>query len=350
MSTSVANNLARIWQMSGLSAPTEEHLNSVAGSQSEMPWYVRLFAAAGALLASSLLLAFLFISEAVNTPTGSMVVGLLLLGGGCFASFARPSTPLGESVLPALLIPGQILVYTGFGRLSESIQSVGAFGVVLSAALLLLCRNQLQRFLSGLGIFAFGALLSATGELKESIYFWTILAGLCLPLFYALQSRWNHLPGAFDFSGPVGAALSLALLGLNVASSFTGGVVLRHRWLPAVAMLIILLAMLYYSFHVRLQCRPTTTLGICLAVGIVLAPTYMNSGISGALLVVLVGFAYRVRLIAVLGLLSLVGFVSLYYYSLELTLLQKSLALMGSGGLLLVGSLVLHLLPRRVQQ
>ncbi len=63
---------------------------------------------------------------------------------------------------------------------------------------------------------------------------------------------------------------------------------------------------------------------------------FVIPGLSGAVLLLMVGFAVRQRPLMGLGILSIVGFVSWYYYQLNITLLTKSMLLGGLGVVLLL--------------
>lgn len=63
---------------------------------------------------------------------------------------------------------------------------------------------------------------------------------------------------------------------------------------------------------------------------------FVIPGLSGATLLLLLGFAVRQSQLLVLGALSMVGFVSWYYYQLDLTLLTKARLLGGLGVILLL--------------
>jgi len=59
-------------------------------------------------------------------------------------------------------------------------------------------------------------------------------------------------------------------------------------------------------------------------------------GIGLATIILFVGYAHGNRVLAGLGIFSLVVYLMYYYYSLQLTLLEKSVWLICGGGLLLV--------------
>jgi uncharacterized membrane protein len=70
----------------------------------------------------------------------------------------------------------------------------------------------------------------------------------------------------------------------------------------------------------------------------------MAPGLASALLILLLGFAAGSRILAALGILSLLGFVAHFYYSLHASLLEKS-GVLALTGLSLLAS---HFLLRRL--
>ncbi|MGM8892335.1 DUF4401 domain-containing protein, partial [Psychrobacter sp. 1Y1] len=64
-------------------------------------------------------------------------------------------------------------------------------------------------------------------------------------------------------------------------------------------------------------------------------------GLLSAVLILIVGFYVGERLIFSLGLLGIVSFVAWYYYSMQVTLLEKSIGLLALGVILLVAKLLL---------
>jgi hypothetical protein len=69
---------------------------------------------------------------------------------------------------------------------------------------------------------------------------------------------------------------------------------------------------------------------------VILAPTIMAPGISGSLLIILLCFMVNYKTGFTLGILSLISFVSLYYYDLGYSLFTKSWMMMGTGLLFLI--------------
>ncbi|WP_299806109.1 DUF4401 domain-containing protein [uncultured Shewanella sp.] len=66
------------------------------------------------------------------------------------------------------------------------------------------------------------------------------------------------------------------------------------------------------------------------------------TGLSASLLVLIIGFYVKERLITVLGIVGILSFIAWYYYNLQLPLLDKSIWLAALGSLLLLAKLLLN--------
>ena len=193
------------------------------------------------------------------------------------------------------------------------------------------------------------------------------LSQLILPLLIvSLMLVWSQLyrwPQCYQRLRVLGYALSLNLLCANFALSDMG------RWmdLPEVlmafdarfsqylAVAMVLLSALWLIHHVfnQLSTQPielTNTaqlsrvkfIAILSAILISLLSIPM-AGISTALLMLLLGYFYNEFKLLALAIGALVSFIGLYYYSLHISLFDKSLWLMASGVVLLLIRLTMAL-------
>jgi uncharacterized membrane protein len=70
--------------------------------------------------------------------------------------------------------------------------------------------------------------------------------------------------------------------------------------------------------------------------------TIKAPGVGPAVAILVVGYANGNRVLAGLGILALLGYLSQYYYALHATLLEKSIILLCTGTALLLTRLALH--------
>ena len=82
-------------------------------------------------------------------------------------------------------------------------------------------------------------------------------------------------------------------------------------------------------------------LSILALLGLLTVPSVLTPGIMAGVLLILLGFRNRNRVLSSLAVAFLAGFVIYFYYDLQTTLLVKSLILMVSGLLLLVSRLLI---------
>jgi len=145
---------------------------------------------------------------------------------------------------------------------------------------------------------------------------------------------------------PLAYAAALTLVGLNI-QALNWYWQLGHRgegWLLSNGEIISgLLHLLAFGFlYLRLkqyQMLPQSSRDRYLVILVIFGLGLLGfviPGLSGAVLLLMVGFAVRQSQLMILGALSVVGFVSWYYYQLDLTLLMKAMLLGGLGVVLLL--------------
>ncbi len=298
------------------------------------PWYVRLFAGFGAWTAAILLVAFLFVARIVESEGVALVLGLMLCAGMLALSRTRSSSDFVQQLGLSLSLVGQVLFTFGVAALSNE-TSVAALAVIMLQLILLAgYADQFHRFLSGLWIV--GALLAILANYSQFNLIHLVIVGLAglitVVVVYELEllvSRW------WEILHPVGYAATVALLGLLVLPLQTELAI--HWWGFTAVALLALLGVVIWRIATelalplsRLQLATMVVLGVGLTILSVKMP-----GVAAALLVLVLGYWRSNHILLGLAGAFLLFYMGAYYYSLELTLLNKSLLLIGTGGLLL---------------
>ncbi len=307
-----------------------------------MPWFVRALSGFGAWVASWFLIAFLSIGVAVGEEAGAIFLGLLLTGGAVLVRHAGSSVFLTQLALSTGLA-GQGLFIGGVAALTES-EKAGAFAtLVLQAVLLFVYPDAIQRFLSSLfGSFALLFLLrtAAPGVLVDvGLVGLTVLAHhLFLQQGRLQRGQWGALvnPAAFGL-------VTTLLCSLVVRTWFhrVPGVFREDSAELPVGVLTLGLAVvtLYSAWRVleETHADPGGTAGVTAfaSLGLMAVLTLQTPGVIAAIGVLLLGFHRRSVVLLGMAVVFILTFGVGYYYDLEFTLLVKSLALLGSGLVLL---------------
>lgn len=316
-------------------------------SAAASPWYVRAMLGAAGWIGALFLTAFIaagfyFIMESA----GSAIVAGLILCGGAYLLFMRfDGNDFVEQFALAISLLGQVMLGIGLAQLLEKQEA--AFYLALAAVeamLVLAVPNFLHRVLAAAG--AAVALALAINALQ--------LHGLTAPILCA-GLAWIWLEPARWAAGgklwrPIGYGLVIALLlvetfrlaggpyWFGMATEKPGWIALHGpligRGFTAALLVGVAFVLARREGFAANSGTTRAALGAALAIGLV---SLGAPGFASALIVLLLGFAAGNRLLLALGILSLLGFVSHFYYSLHATLLEKS-GLLALTGILLLGA------------
>ncbi|HEX4326952.1 MAG TPA: DUF4401 domain-containing protein [Burkholderiales bacterium] len=304
------------------------------------PWYVRVMAGFGAWLGGLFLLGSVMaiLSAVVHSSGGMMVLGAGALVAAYVIYRAAGDREALQQLALACSMAGQFSL--GFGV--EDLFNLGTVplaGVLflLQAALTLLMANPLHRFLS-----AWFAALAAYWFLfrlqAESLG--AALLAASVTWIWLNEAAWTAARRATLWR-PVGYALALALLFWEAPFSIISWTLewgqqsvklgVPH-WLAAPAYALCLAAAAAVLAR-RLVPQKTA---VCVAAALLAsAAAWLAPGLLAALLVLILGQAAGKRILTGLALLAALWYLGAYYYQLQLTLLEKSGVMLGTGALLL---------------
>ena len=321
-----------------------------AEARDARPWFVTAAAGFGAWLATLLLLSFFGIAI-VDGAAGGLIVGAACIAGAIKlrkadgAEFAR-------QLALALSLAGQSLVISSVGRATESLAAGAVAGLALCVALLPRFPDRVHRFLSGAIAVGCVATLLYSTHLPRSgdLMVLALLGGI------AWIWRWGDGPrdaARDEMLEPVGYALVIALFAaLSVGLAMRWAVEMgepfgreiRTAHFGGLTSLGVTVAMvlLQLAIYGELDERGPSVRREIVAASVVFtlllaAVTWSTPGILAALGILLLGFDRRRPVLVGLAVLFVLGFGAFYYYSLRMTLLDKSLVLLASGGLLIFG-------------
>lgn len=323
-------------------------------------WYVRLMLGAAAWLAASTLMGFVVGLSFVLLKSREGLLGCgVVTCGLAYALFLRGRTSHWHAQLGlAASFVGQGLIAWGLfgafdgGQEALPLTSALLWMALIEALLTVALPNSINRFVSAqlaLGFLTLAADPRGIGTV--------VLAGAAVltAVVWLNEFHWYR------------RAEALRAIGFGVASSLPGlAMVMRHRlatpppgdpglvlagldfrapWLSSVLVGAVLLASVLTLCRrqgVAPGARATLLAGLAAVLCGLL--DIKIAGLASCLLLVVLGFAHGNRLLLALGLVSLGACVSWFYYSLSLTLLEKSLWLAVAGGVLLLARAALRLL------
>lgn len=340
---------AALWARLGAEGLVEGEMP--APDRSASPWYVRVMLGIAGWIGALFLLGFVGAAFAflMNDATAALLVGAACCGGA-FALFRSfDGNDFAGQFGLAVSLAGQGLMIFGLGGLFAADGPLFYFAIAaMQAALALLVPNFLHRLLATCGAAIAVALAIAAAALHGLS---APILCLGLALVWLEPKLWASGGGLWR---PVGYGLVLALLLVETFRLFDTGLLYEparaSRWiaingpligrvLTAAVLLCVAIVLIVREGADR---RSTASRAAAAAVLVAGLASLAAPGLASALLILLLGFAVGDRLFAALGILSLLGFVAHFYYSLHATLLEKSGILAVAGLCLLLARFALR--------
>ena len=326
------------------------------------PWYIIGAQIIGGWIAALFILAFVLacIASVGDKLQSILVIGILItLGCLTYYRMGKSNQEFVLQMVFAFSISGQLMLLWG---IHDALKHTDDGLIALMYALVFalhwwLIPHKANQFIAAIAMVPSVLAILAIYQLSQ----------LILPLLIvSLMLVWSQLylwPQCYQRLRVLGYALSLNLLFANFVLSDMG------RWMDlpevlmafdarfsqclAVAMVLLSALWLIHQVFNQLSTQPieqTYTaqlsrvkfIAILSAILISLLSIPM-AGISTALLMLLLGYFYNEFKLLALAIGALVSFIGLYYYSLHISLFDKSLWLMASGVVLLLIRLTMAL-------
>jgi uncharacterized membrane protein len=312
------------------------------------PWFVRLFIGMSAWIASLILIAFLGMANIIREPGQALFLGLILCAFTVALNRFGPRNDfLGQFAL-AFSLTGQALFAYGVSALfpynqDHHFTQTILLVILLECVLIWLYRDPVQRFISTLVIT--GGILAIFYDLHthEAIQLLILVLAVTLGLLYWMEHHLTAL-GLEEVARPVTSGLTVYLLGLLILplNNYSD---IHDWWITAILLSVVLL---FLAWQIMVNAGSSrfslNILWIVAGCAVLLVPAWQMPGILAAAIVLLLGFWRNNRSAIGLAAAFLVFYLGAYYYSLEWTLLAKSIALMSVGAtLFIVRFVLLHL-------
>jgi len=336
----------------------------------EPPWYVQCILALSAWLSTLLLLVFVAFSGVINSEEGALVAGLVLCAAGV-AVLRSDTGPFWRQCGTAMAFAGQILIIYGMSE-STSFASACLFVLLMATAVYALGPDVILRFLSGGLIAMAGAGLIwrvlapelLRDDMLDALLYFDMARAAFVWLPIAVTGAWataviltlgQRLGGKRGHAlQPLAWAFLLSVQGMVWLASGLSIMQLPAMWQlnPQTALLVCAGALLpaAAALAVLWPRRRVLTAGVTwgVPIGLLLLALFWlpSPGVGFALAWLLLGFGMNQPRVALFGVFSLLAYLGVYYYQLDVPLLEKALWLGGGAVLLFVLRGLVWLVPR----
>ncbi len=302
---------------------------------------IKILSVFGGIIASLAFLGFLFFTGIYDSEMGVLILGIVAIVGSLLMSKVFDKIIL-DTISVSAFIMGFFLLIVWFNMKEVDEHTVIALVIAMSIISLLISQNYMLAFIAvliiqiALMIFIF---------LEKSYFFYQILIAfntVLLTFWILYESKIiTTSKKSLKLYNPIRIGLIISLLaGLapyltrEMGTFFTIDIVPssnKFLWLTSSIIILSILFLVYKIINILdIEDIKKKMIIYGLSTMVLFVSAYSPS-ILGAILVILLSFYVNYKTGLVLGIVSLIYFVSRYYYDLNFTLLTKSILLFISG-------------------
>lgn len=321
--------------------------------QPHTPWFVHVLQGFGAWLSAVMFIIVFALMKVLDDSADFVVSGGLLLVIALILNFkiTDRSSYLSQ-LLFAMSLTGHVLLSVGIGIMMKDMAIAAIIMGLVSVIFILFYSYGVHKFLSVHFLFIALLILAYEMNIQElsitTLMFITILFTCWM---WLNESRYISSQYHTVFRPIQYALVSTLLMGAVIIDHFYHTFSYQWDTLLLFPLHEIIAVGFFFSFawlirsiFQRLEHDWRRPLGFgLLGLMLMLSVTfYYSPSVLAALLVLLLGIERHNRILIPLAIFSLIYAIGRYYYQLDLTLLHKSLLLMGSGLILLVAGVMTY--------
>lgn len=265
-------------------------------------------------------------------------IGLLLFGIGFIVSAIWLNKAFNKLIIDtfsiSLYIIGFIMLAFGLATMSINENTIAIIISLLALCSLIITHNFILSFISVLTISGSFLFLIISNELYDLIHVYiaiytTILAYLFLNEAKVISS--NKIISLLYNPVRIGIVISLLFGLIAIGKKQLLPISQSYIWLSSILMILVIFHIVNTIIKINEINTVKNRVIIYTLCVLILVPTVFSPSISGAIVIILLSFLVNYKTGLAIGIISIIYFISQYYYDLSFTLLTKSIILFVSG-------------------
>jgi hypothetical protein len=308
-------------------------LTSVITKNQKSTTAVIAITAVGGILGALAFLGFLFTIKFYDYPSAVLICGVTLFVISVFHSYFFPDK-FSEIISLSLFIIGFFLI--GVSCADEPFNfSVNTILLLLSALAIitiLWAQGRVLIFMACCTLIASVIGILYENQMPNLIHLVTASCLLLSGTLFIFEAKVMALRNRLsEVANPIRLATALASLGvLEFIDRFHWlGLDEKFLWISS-------LVPLFWSYVIIFPILRKAPLLKCLVAIALVIPAFISPTMASSLAIILIGFGFRSILLGILGSWVLLNSIVLFYYNLDMNLLNKSILLLTTGALFLI--------------
>ena len=294
---------------------------------------IKILSVFGGFLATLTFLGFLAIAGLYNSEFGLLIFGIGFIISAIWLNKVYDKLIIDTFSISIYVIGFALLAFGLFEmNVDENIIAILISLIALSS--LIITQNFILSFISVLTISGSFLFLIIFNNSYDLIHLYIAINTLILTYLFLNEAkivssnkRLSQLYNPIRIGIVISLLFGLILVGKRHLTPITQ----NHIWLSSIVMILVTMYLVYTIMKINEINTVKSKVMIYTLSALILVSTIFSPSISGAIVIILLSFLVNYKTGLVIGIISIIYFISQYYYDLNFTLLTKSIILFISG-------------------
>lgn len=294
---------------------------------------IKILSVFGGFLATLTFLGFLAIAGLYNSEFGLLIFGIGFIISAIWLNKVYDKLIIDTFSISIYVIGFALLAFGLFEmNVDENIIAILISLIALSS--LIITQNFILSFISVLTISGSFLFLIISNNSYDLIHLYIAINTLILTYLFLNEAkivssnkRLSQLYNPIRIGIVISLLFGLILVGKRHLTPITQ----NHIWLSSIVMILVTMYLVYTIMKINEINTVKSKVMIYTLSALILVSTIFSPSISGAIVIILLSFLVNYKTGLVIGIISIIYFISQYYYDLNFTLLTKSIILFISG-------------------
>lgn len=294
---------------------------------------IKILSIFGGFLATLAFLGFLVIAGLYNSELGLLTFGILFIVSAILLNKIYNKLII-DTFNISIYVIGFVLLGLGLSKMKVDENIIALFISFIALGSLIIAQNFILSFISILTISGSFIFIIIENDIFDLIHFYNTIYTLVLAYLILNEAKIISLNKRLSqLYNPLRIGLIFSLLFGLIAIGKKNLIPISnsHIWLSSIVMILVVMYLVQKIIIINeVKTAKTKTIIFSLS-ALILLSTIFSPSISGAIIIVLLCFLVNYKTGFTIGIISIIYFVSQYYYDLNFTLLTKSIILFTSG-------------------
>jgi hypothetical protein len=294
---------------------------------------IKVLSIFGGFLATLTFLGFLAITGLYNSEFGLLVFGIGFIISAIGLNKAYDKLIIDTFSISIYLIGFALLAF-GLSEMNVDENIIAILISLIALSSLIIAQSFILSFISVLAISGSFIFLIISNNLYNLIHLYVAINTLILAYLFLNEAKIiSSNKRLTQLYNPIRIGLVISLLfGLfSIGKRHLIPISQSHIWLSSIVMILVIMYLVYSIIKINEIKTVKSKVMIYTLSALILISTIFSPSISGAIVIVLLSFLVNYKTGLAIGIISIIYFVSQYYYDLNFTLLTKSIILFVSG-------------------